>query len=338
MRKRIKAFGEVMMRLEVPNYRTLTQTNTLDISYSGTGVNVLSALSQYGHDTAMITKLPNNSVGDAAIAHLRRLGIHTEDIVRGGDFIGQYFLEKGFSVRPSKVTYGERKSSSFCTSEFADYDVDSLLKDVDVLHFCGIVLAISEQTRNLAIAIARRAKQLGIHLVFDCNYRPKLWEKQDVEPRSFYETILHEVDSCFMTEKDAQFILGTEARDEATKQQLETLLPIVKEKFSLEMIAGTIRNQTTEITQAIQGYVYRGELFHYSNEYIFEIFDRVGAGDGFSSGIIHGWLTNMSTNEIVEFATAASVLAHTTYGDSPISTIDDIWNVVKNSGRSQLER
>src|SRR5690625_3403263 len=131
MRKRIKAFGEVMMRLEVPNYRTLTQTNTLDISYSGTGVNVLSALSQYGHDTAMITKLPNNSVGDAAIAHLRRLGIHTEDIVRGGDFIGQYFLEKGFSVRPSKVTYGERKTSSFCNSEFVDYDVDSILKDVD---------------------------------------------------------------------------------------------------------------------------------------------------------------------------------------------------------------
>lgn len=338
MTKQIKAFGEVMMRLEAPQHRTLSQTNRLDVSYSGTGVNVLSALARYGYETSLITKLPTHSIGDAAVAYLRGLGISTADITRGGDHVGMYFLENGFSVRPSKVTYGDRTLSSFCTSTEADYDLNTLLHHVDVLHFCGIVLAISEQTRTLAIHMAKRAKQLGIHLVFDCNYRPKLWARQQVDPRPYYETMLELADTCFMTEKDAAFLLDQALDSEAKHQQIEALIPEVQSMYSIETIAGTIRGQETDVTQTMQGFLYRGGNFSYSKIYEFEIFDRIGAGDGFASGVLYGDLTNLSEEETVEFATAASVLAHTTYGDSPICTAEDVWQIVNNKYRSRMER
>lgn len=145
MKEIIKAYGEVMMRLEVPNYLKLEQSQSLNVSFTGTGMNVLSALSKYGHRTSLITKLPENSLGDAAIASIRSRGVATSDIVRGGEYLGMYFLENGYSVRPSKVTYSNRETSSFCTASLSDFDLKTILQDTKMIHFCGITLAISEQ-------------------------------------------------------------------------------------------------------------------------------------------------------------------------------------------------
>ncbi|HLQ71292.1 MAG TPA: PfkB family carbohydrate kinase, partial [Bacillota bacterium] len=157
MTANVKAFGEVMMRLEVPGYKTLEQTNTLHTMYTGTGINILGGLSTFNHHTSIITKLPANSLGNAAASSIRSLGISDDDIIFGGHYIGQYFLENGYGPRASKVIYSNRKESSFSTSEIEEYDLGKILDDTDILHICGIGLAISDSTRHNAIQAAKTA-------------------------------------------------------------------------------------------------------------------------------------------------------------------------------------
>jgi len=334
---KIKAFGEVMMRLEVPDHLKLEQSRTLHVSYTGTGVNVLSALSKYGNKTSLITKLPHNNLGDAAISYIRSLGVSTADVVRGGDYLGKYFLENGFSVRPTKVTYSNRRESSFCTASLEDYDLEAILQNTTLIHFCGITLAMSEQVRHIALEIANKAKQRGITVVFDCNYRPKLWESQKDKAKPFYEAMLQLADICFMTEKDATLLLEIETEELGLKNQMEDVLSKAAEKFHIHTIAGTMRSQKSE-NQVIQGFMYHLSSFVYSREYTFETLDRIGAGDGFSSGIIHGFIHSFSEEEIIEFATASGVLAHTTYGDAPVCSRDEVWSLVKNEIGAGIER
>ncbi|MDY0409049.1 sugar kinase [Virgibacillus soli] len=335
---KIKAFGEVMMRLEAPNYLKLEQARQLQVLYVGTGVNILSALSKYGHDTAMITKLPNNSLGDAASAYIRSLGITTTDIIRGGEYLGMYFLENGFHPRPTKVTYSNRYESSFCTASITEYDLEMLLLDTSLIHLCGIALAISDKTRESVLAIAKKAKQLGITVAFDFNYRPKLWDNQYEQARPYYKELLQYVDICFMAEKDAQYILNMETSETEQQKQIEDLIPKVAKKFAIHTIAGTMRkNDLMKDRQWLQGFIYRDETIHFSSEYKLKILDRLGAGDGFSSGVIHGLVERYPHEKLVEFATVASVLAHTTYGDSPICTEDEVWSFMNNN-EVQIER
>src|SRR5690625_3577116 len=327
MSAKIKAFGEVMMRLEVPNYLKLEQTRNLNVSYSGTGVNVLSALSRFGHQTSLITKLPANSVGDAAIANIRSLGISTDDIVRGGDYVGLYFLEKGFHVRSTKVTYSNRQESSFCTSTLKDFPIASILKNTNMIHFCGISLAISENIREMTIEIARQAKQLGITIIFDCNYRPKLWNNEYMIARQSYMEMVKLADICFMSKRDAQFLLGMEEDNEDSDlSKVEELLKIVADEYDIQTIACTIRKERENLI--IQGFIYHDGATCLSKEYVYKTLDRIGAGDGFASGIIHGLIHHFPIDEMIEFSTAASVLAHTTYGDTPVCSAEEIWSLV----------
>lgn len=340
MAAKIKAFGEVMMRLEVPNHLKLEQTRQLDVMYAGTGVNILGALSRYGHETALISKLPQTALGDAAIRSIRSLGIGTENIVRGGDFLGMYFLEKGFDVRASKVTYSDRLASSFNTADVTDYELDSILENTTMLHFCGIALAMTEKTRETTIQLARRAKELGITIVFDNNYRPKLWNNDYDLARKYYDEMLELADICFMSDKDAQLLLGFSSGKCEKKEILEDLLSQVAQRYRIDTIACTIRNHMTSpgnISQ-VQGFVLHNGEVAYSREYTFQTFDRIGAGDGFASGVLHGLVHHFSIDELVEFSTAAGVLAHTTYGDTPISSQEEVWNFVHQDERIELER
>lgn len=337
MGHKLLAFGEVMMRFSTNNYMKLKQTQTLNYSFAGTGVNVLSGLSHYGHETALVTKLPNNSVGDAAISKIAALGIHTNLITRGSDYVGMYFLETGYDVRPSRVTYSNRKSSSFCTSQLSDYDFDKIFKDAKLIHFCGIALAVSENTRNLVLQVAEEAKKRDVLVAFDCNYRPKLWDYQYDTAKIYYEKMLHLADICFMTDQDAQYILQMQTDQVDKKERIADLLPRVAEKFNIELISGTIRQSTLTNKNKIEGFMCHDGEITYSKQYTFEILDRIGAGDGFASGIIHGYIEEMELHETVEFATAAGVLAHTTIGDATVSSVDEINALVSGKG-VELER
>jgi len=333
----VKAFGEVMMRLEVPEHLKLEQAHTLHVSYTGTGVNVLSALSRYGHQTSLITRLPQNSLGDAAMSSIKSLGISTQDISRGGDYLGKYFFERGYSVRPTKVTYTNRQESSFCTSSLTDYDLENSLKNTSLIHFCGVTLAMSEHIRNIALKVAEKAKALGITIVFDCNYRPKLWKNQTDQVRRFYEAMLQLTDICFMTEKDAILLLGFKTEEVDKQAQIEDVLPQVAEKFKIGTIAGTMRKEAVT-NQSIQGFIYHLSSLAYSRQYVYKTLDRIGGGDGFASGVMHGIMKSLSTQDMIEYATAAGVLAHTTHGDAPICSMEEVWQLVKNDIGEGIER
>ncbi|WP_248562578.1 sugar kinase [Niallia sp. NCCP-28] len=328
MPKKIVAFGEVMMRLQVQGYELLTQANKLQYSFSGTGVNVASAMTKLGHDGYLVTKIPDNPLGDAAISFLQRLGIVRHFIARGGKYIGMYFLENGFGQRASRVTYTNRLESSFNTACISDYDYDLIAENADIVHFCGITLAMTEQVRASMKTLAKKVKEKGGLVCFDCNYRPSLWDGGYAKAKSHYEDMLALADIVMMNEKDAMYILGMETKKASKLEQLKDLIPKVAEKFAIQTVAGTHRQVNSDNTHSLQGYMYKDGAFIFSENISFSVYDRIGAGDAYTSGILHGELAGFSSEKTVRFATAAGMLACTIVGDTPMSTETEILSAM----------
>ncbi|MFC5405292.1 sugar kinase [Cohnella soli] len=324
-RSRVAVFGEVMMRLQTPGYELLTQASNLSYSFSGTGVNVGSALARFGHRAELVTVLPDNPLGDAAEAFARKLGLSTDFIARSGKYVGMYFLESGFGARPGRVTYSNRQESSFNTAPADTYDYEAIASSVDVAHFCGITLAMNDGVRRHLLELARAVKTSGGRVVFDCNYRPAHWgEDGYAKAKPFYEEMLALADTTMMNEKDAMLILGMPTDRTERHEQLIDLIPQVADRYGISSIAGTHRTINADNTQTLQGYLYKDGRFVFSDPVTFAVHDRIGAGDAFASGIIHGELSGFEPDRTVRFAVAAAVLAHTITGDTPMSGEKDI--------------
>lgn len=341
MPKRIAAFGEVMMRLQVPGYETLSQANTLQYSFSGTGVNVVSALSRYGHTGYLVTRLPLGPLGDAAAAHLRKLGIANDFVQYGGSYLGMYFLENGFGVRPSRVSYTNRLESSFNTAPDGTFDPDVIANAVDAIHFCGIALAMSDSVRGHMITLAQAVKARGGRVIFDCNYRPSLWgEAGHAAAKPHYEAMLELADLVLMNEKDAMLTLGMNTvAGQSREEQLAELIPAVADKYGIPVIAGTHRDihGNGQNTHSLRGFLFKDGGFAFSERLTFSVYDRIGAGDAFASGIIHGELEGFAPETTVNFAAAAAMLAHTVAGDTPTATEAEIFRAME-SGTRDVER
>lgn len=330
MSKHIGAFGEVMMRMQVPGHALLSQASTLEYSFSGTGVNVLSALSRFGYTSSLVTTLPYHSLGEAAIAHLRRLGISTSLINRDGQYLGMYFLENGFGIRPSRVTYTNRLESSFNRGKGDLYHFENIANQLDLVHFCGITLAMNDSIREQMKSFATAMTVQNKTVVFDCNYRPGLWHDANYpnsyeRARPHYEDMLRLADVVMMNEKDAIYTLNMKTEQSNRKQQLIELIPRVAKKYDIKVIAGTHRTINENGTHSLTGFIFKDDEFSFSKPLTFSVLDRIGAGDAYSSGIIHGLLKESLTNQkIVDFATTAAMLAHTYEGDSPLATPEEI--------------
>ena len=338
MNKHIAAYGEIMMRLEVPDNLLLRQAENLKYSFTGTGVNVTGLLSQFGYDTSLISAVPENSIGTAAIGAIRRLGIHSDFIIKNNDNLGMYFLEQGFGNRPSNVTYTNRQQSSFNTTDISEYDIVQSMKGVDVLHICGISLAMNNLTQNNVLTIVKVAKEQGVKIVFDCNFRPSLWgENGNQRAKPYYETILREADIVIMSEKDAINTLNLTTTKESKEEQLEELLLVVGEKYNIDIIAGTIRTIQGSNQNSIKGYLFKNGTMYYSEDIEVNILDRIGTGDAYTCGVIHGELSNMDPQAMVKFSTEACVLAHTISGDTPLFDTDDIIKII-NEEKNDIER
>lgn len=328
---RIAAFGEVMMRLQVPGYETLVQSSRLEYSFSGSGVNVTAALARYGHNGAVITTLPETPVGEAAIAYLRKLGVDTSLISRGGRQLGMYFLENGFGARPGRVTYTDRLGSSFNTAAAGNYDMAALASRVDVLHLCGITLAMNEAVRKQMKQLAAAVKSAGGKVVFDCNYRPALWGTDGyAKARPHYEELLELADTVMMNEKDAQFILGIGTGEYDRITQLKHAIPEVAQRFRIGTAAGTHREINANNSHSLTGYIYHQGTFEFSRKLTFSVFDRIGAGDAFASAVIHGELQQYPPQQTVNMAAAAAMLAHTIQGDTALFTEDEVLRALSD--------
>lgn len=329
---KIVAFGEVMMRMMPPHYKTLTQAHTLEFLFTGTGMNVLSGLYQMGHESYLITRLPDHSVGKAASAQIRQLGIKDDYICYGGNHIGIYFLEQGIGNRASQITYLNREESSFCQSQVSDYDF-ACLDGKDALHVCGISLAISDHLRDVVMAFVLEAKKRGMKVIFDCNFRSSLWSKEQNQIKEIYEKILFLSDIVFAGYKDATLLLQIEAPlNLSDEDKLKYVLQKMCKDYHIETIFGTIRGENT-----LSGYMVHDSDMIISPPIKLTVYDRVGGGDGFAAGAIHGYFSKMEPYELIRYATASGVLAHTTYGDSPILAKEVIQDFLEH-GTSDIKR
>lgn len=334
MPKRTAAFGEVMMRLEAPEHDLLVQSDRLRYSFSGSGVNVMAALSRYGHAAHLVSRLPANPLGDAAEAHLRRLGLDIRYVQRGGRYIGMYFLEHGFGVRPSRVTYSNRQESSFNTAPAGEYPFMDIAEHLDAVHFCGITLAMNDTVRLAMKSFAQAVKERGGTVVFDCNYRPALWGEDGYgAAKPHYEDMLSLADIVLMNEKDAMYILGLKTSQVHREEQLAELIPQVADRYRLRVVAGTHRYIYDDNRHSLQGYLFKNGNFSFSERLSFSVYDRIGAGDAFASGIIHGELEGFAPQKTVAFASTAGLLAHTVAGDTPLASAAEIVQAMEQPVR-----
>lgn len=332
----VVAFGEVMMRMMVVDHKRLTQSDTLEYMFTGTGVNVLSGLHLMEETCYLCSVLPDNAVGHAAAAHIRKLGIHDDHLRFQGDHIGVYFLEKGFGPRSDKVTYLNRSESSFGKARLEDMDPERILDGMDMLHICGIALAINDATRTMALQLARIAKEKGICVVFDCNYRPSLWkDHKEGLAKEVYSEMLSLSDIVFAGEKDAVLMFEiTSEQEKGSIAYIEDVLSSFRKKFSIQTIVGTLRDAQQE---TLQGYVLQEDGFYLSRQHPLHIYDRIGGGDAFAAGYLHAQHCMPSVAQQIEFATCSGVLAHTTYGDSPVCTKEEILSYMEH-GKQDIQR
>lgn len=317
-----------MIRLSCESQNMLGQTNKLNMQFTGTGLNVLACLNLYNQKTMLITVVPDNHIGKICLQDIRKYGIDTSNIQMYGNHMGIYFYEQGFGRRPSYVTYMDREHSSFNEYYFTEQEIESFVREVDIVHLCGISLATSNISCKNAILFAKIGYKMGKKVVFDCNYRSSMWKNKKEEANSFYDSILKYTTIAFMSYMDADY-LGINT---TYKCEYEILGEILK-KYNLEAIFGTKKCKNT-----YQGYCLNEEGILLSKKYTLDILDRVGTGDAFCASVIY-YLNekNKSYQETVEFATKAGLLAHTTYGDTPMLNEEEV-NLYTSIERENLIR
>lgn len=341
MPKKVVTLGEIMLRLSTPDYKRFVQADTFDVTYGGGEANVAAAICNYGEQGVFVTKVPNNAIGQSAINHLRRYGVDTQHIARGGDRLGIYFLETGASMRASQVIY-DRAGASIAEVEVNEFDFDKIFEGADWFHTTGITPALSDKAAALTEAALKAAKAKGITTSIDLNYRKKLWSKE--KAREVMTKLCQYVDVCIGNEEDADTTLGFKAaHTDVTKGELnldgyKDVFKQMKDKFGFKIIASSLRESYSASDNGWSALVYDGDNFHHTKKYNVRIIDRVGSGDSFASGLIYGLVTGMPMPEAAEFGVAASALKHTIPGDLNHATLSDVKELVKGDGSGRVQR
>lgn len=338
---KIITLGEIMLRLSTPGNTRIVQSDSFDVNYGGGEANVAVSLANYGHDAYYVTKLPKHEVGQAAVNALRRYGIHTDYIVRGGNRVGIYYLESGSAMRPSKVIY-DRADSAIAKANSSDFDFDAIMEGADWFHFSGITPAISDSAAELTLIACKKAKEHGVKVSCDLNYRKKLWSVEKAQ--SVMTPLMEYVDVCIGNEEDAQYCLGfkPDADVEAGNTSADGYYSIfkqMKEKFNFEYVVSTLRESYSASHNGWKALIYDGKEFYESKHYDIEpIVDRVGGGDSFSGGLIHGLLTMDNMKDALEFAVAASALKHTINGDFNLVSKEEVESLAKGNANGRVQR
>ncbi len=341
MPKKVVTLGEIMLRLSTPDYKRFVQADTFDVTYGGGEANVAAAICNYGENGTFVTKVPNNPIGQSAINHLRRYGVDTQYIVRGGDRLGIYFLETGASMRASQVVY-DRAGASIADVDISEFDFDKILEGADWFHTTGITPALSDKAAALTMAALKAAKAKGITTSIDLNYRKKLWSKEKAQ--QVMSELCQYVDVCIGNEEDAETCLGFKAaHSDITKGELnldgyKDVFNQMQAKFNFKFIASSLRESYSASDNGWSALVYDGKAFHHTKKYNVRIIDRVGSGDSFASGLIYGLVTGMSTVDAAEFGVAASALKHTIPGDLNHATLSDVKELMKGDGSGRVQR
>jgi 2-dehydro-3-deoxygluconokinase len=344
MTKKTVTFGEIMMRLSPPGYLRFGQARAFDVIYGGGESNVAVSLVNYGLPVDFVTRLPDNDLGNACIQFLRQYGVGTHKIVRGGERLGIYFLEMGSMQRGSKVIY-DRAHSAIATIEPSMIDWTSVFADADWFHWTGITPAISAGTAAVCLEAVKTAKQMGVTVSCDLNYRKKLW-KWGKQPVEVMPELVSYTDVAIGNEEDAAKVFGIHAPDTdvtAGKVEADKYLYVCEElnkRFAnLKTIAITLRGSISASHNTWSAVLWHDGVFYTGDNYdITHIVDRVGGGDSFMGGLIYGLRTYDDTQRALNFAIAASCLKHSIFGDFNLATVDEVEKLMGGDVSGRVSR
>lgn len=341
MAKKVVTMGEIMLRLSAPGFKRFSQSDSFDVVYGGGEANVAVSLANYGLDAHFVTKLPKHEIGQCAVDSLRKFGVQTDYIARGGDRVGIYFLENGASMRPSKVVY-DRANSAIAEAEASDFDFDKIFKDAEWFHFTGITPALGEKAAQLTEEALKAAKRHGVTVSVDLNYRKKLWTPE--QAKKVMTNLMQYVDVCIGNEEDAEKVLGFKpGHTDVTKGELELegykdIFKQMKEQFGFKYVVTTLRESHSASDNSWSALIYDGSEFYHSKRYDIRIVDRVGGGDSFAGGLIYGLISGRDFKQALEFAVGASALKHTIPGDFNLVSVEEVETLIKGDASGRVQR
>ena len=338
---KIVTFGELMLRLAPEGYLRFVQSERFEATFGGAEANVCVSLASFGEDAVFVTRLPSHEIGQMAVNSLRRYGVDTSEIVRGGDRVGIYYCEKGASQRPSKVIY-DRAASSIATAKRSDFDWKRILDGAAWFHVTGITPALGDELAEATVIACRTAKEMGIPVSTDLNYRKKLWTKEKAS--LVMNEVCKYVDYCIANEEDAKDVFGITADNtdiESGKLDRNGYISVAKkltERFGFKGVAITLRESISANDNNWSGMLYTGNETYFSKKYAVHIVDRVGGGDSFGAGLIYGLTNGFAPQDTIEFAVAASCLKHSVEGDFNMVNADEVMSLAKGSGSGRVQR
>lgn len=338
---KIVTMGEIMLRLSTPGNTRFVQSDQFDVVYGGGEANVAVSVANYGHDAYFVSKLPTHEIGQSAVNALRHYGVHTDYIARGGSRVGIYYLETGASMRPSKVIY-DRADSAIATAKIEDFNFDEIMQGKDWFHWSGITPAISDSSAKILEQALIAAKRHNVKVSVDLNFRKKLWTKEKAQ--SIMRPLMQYVDVCIGNEEDAELCLGFKPtanveKGDTSAEGYYDIFKEMKETFGFEIVVSTLRESFSANHNGWKALLYDGKEFYVSKRYdINPIVDRVGGGDSFSGGIIHGLLTKETKQEALDFAVAASALKHTIPGDFNLVSLEEVETLMGGDSSGRVQR
>lgn len=341
MMGKIVTFGEIMMRLNPQGYLRLEQADRFFATYAGAEASVTVSLSNYGDQASFVSKVPDNPIGQNAVNALRHFGVDTSMVLRGGERLGIYFVEKGDSQRPSRVFY-DRKYSSLATADATEFDWHAVFCGASWFHFTGITPALSEEMSKACFDACRIAKEMGLMVSCDLNYRNKLWSKE--RAGETMSRLVPFVDVLIANEEDAADVFGIKAKGtdvrtgEIDKNGYVDVARRLQDRFGCKRIAFTLRGSLSASDNTWGGMLYADDKAYFSKTYLIHLVDRVGGGDSFGAGLIHAITAGLPSQDAIEFAVAASCLKQTIENDFNLVSVDEVERLARGDACGRVQR
>jgi 2-dehydro-3-deoxygluconokinase len=321
---KVVCFGELLLRLTAPGRELMLQSGRLDVHVGGAEANVAVGLSCLGYDTAVASRVPDNALGQTAIGYLRRYGVSVDGVERGEGRMGLYFLSVGAGLRPSSIVY-DREGSSFALAEKEDFDWDRLLDGAELLHLSGISPALGPRSAEAALAAAEAARSRGVKISFDGNFRAQLWRRWNSDPKAILNELVGRADILFGNHRDISLLLGREFGGEGGQRRREAAEAALDAYPNLQLIASIARHIEDADRHRIAARIdSREDAFQTEDVVVAGIVDRIGAGDAFAAGVLHGVLSGADQERTAHFGLALACLKHSLPGDASLFTQADI--------------
>lgn len=339
--KKMVGFGDFMLRLNPEGYLRFLQADRFLVNYTGAEANVCVSLAMMGMETDFVTRLPDNAIADAGIAELRKYGVGVGHIARGGERMGVFYAEKGASQRPSRIVY-DRKYTAVAGCRYEDFDWDGIFAGASHFHMTGITPALSATMPEVCIAACRKAKELGLTVSCDLNYRKNLWT--EAEAKVCMTRLMPYIDVLVANEEDAEKVLGIKARNtDVTQGKLdrESYVDVAEQicqTYGTKMVAVTLRRSISASDNEWSAMIYTGGQAYFSRKYMIHLVDRVGGGDSFTAGMLYGLMNGYAPQETVEYAAAASCLKQSMEMDFNLSTRDEVLRLVEGDASGRVQR